>query len=402
MDEAASCFTRASVVPIMILFILHQSFIAESTTLVLNILSFGAKPNGVTDSTQAFMDAWSAACASSDSSTIRVPKGMYLLPTAMVFKGDNCKSPGITLWIDGTLVASSDYQILGQADNWLSFETVTGVSIIGGALDAKGSSLWACKLAGSTDCPSGATSLSFTNSKNIRIDGLMSLNSQMYHIVINGCQDVHIQGVKIIAAGNSPNTDGIHVQLSRNVAIFDTSIKTGDDCVSIGPGTKDLWIEHISCGPSHGISIGSLGKDLEEEGVQNVTVKDAIFKGGQNGLRIKSWARPSHGFVQSVQFLDVVMHNVQNPIIIDQNYCPHNVNCPGQVSGVKVSDVLFRNIQGTSATAIAVNLDCSAANPCRGIKLENVSLTCKKQVAQSYCSNAIGKTSGLVHPTSCL
>ncbi|KAM0990746.1 hypothetical protein ACFX13_009364 [Malus domestica] len=372
MDEAASCFSRASVVPIMILFILHQSFIAESTTLVLNILSFGAKPNGVTDSTQAFMDAWSAACASSDSSTIRVPKGMYLLPTAMVFKGDNCKSP------------------------------VTGVSIIGGALDAKGSSLWACKLAGSTDCPSGATSLSFTNSKNIRIDGLMSLNSQMYHIVINGCQDVHIQGVKIIAAGNSPNTDGIHVQLSRNVAIFDTSIKTGDDCVSIGPGTKDLWIEHISCGPSHGISIGSLGKDLEEEGVQNVTVKDAIFKGGQNGLRIKSWARPSHGFVQSVQFLDVVMHNVQNPIIIDQNYCPHNVNCPGQVSGVKVSDVLFRNIQGTSATAIAVNLDCSAANPCRGIKLENVSLTCKKQVAQSYCSNAIGKTSGLVHPTSCL
>lgn len=161
MEEAASCFTRASVVPIMILFILHQSFIAESTTLVLNILSFGAKPNGVTDSTQAFMDAWSAACASSDSSTIRVPKGRYLLPTAMVFKGDNCQSPGITLWIDGTLVASSPYQILGQADNWLSFETVTGVSIIGGALDAKGSSLWACKLAGSTDCPSGATVSNF-------------------------------------------------------------------------------------------------------------------------------------------------------------------------------------------------------------------------------------------------
>ncbi|KAK9949818.1 hypothetical protein M0R45_005329 [Rubus argutus] len=32
----------------------------------------------------------------------------------------------------------------------------------------------------------------------------MSLNSQMFHIVINGCQDVHIQSVKVIAAGNSP------------------------------------------------------------------------------------------------------------------------------------------------------------------------------------------------------
>lgn len=101
--------------------------------------------------------------------------------------------------------------------------------------------------------PTDTQSLSFTNSKNININGLMSLNSQMFHIVINGCQDVRIKGVKVNAAGNSPNTDGIHVQLSTNVAIFNTSIKTGDDCVSIGPGTKDLWIEQITCGPGHGI-----------------------------------------------------------------------------------------------------------------------------------------------------
>ena len=75
-----------------------------------------------------------------------------------------------------------------------------------------------------------------------------------------------------------------------------------------------------------------MAKELEEEGVQNVTVKQAVFKGTQNGLRIKSWARPSKGFVQGVQFLDVVMQNVENPIIIDQNYCPRNINCPGQVS----------------------------------------------------------------------
>ncbi|CAB4286365.1 unnamed protein product [Prunus armeniaca] len=398
-EVTTSCFSR---VALLILYILHQSCVAKST-LIFNVLSFGAKPNGVIDSTQAFLDVWTAACASSDSTTIRVPKGRYLLGNAMVFKGDNCKSTNITFRIDGTLIASSDYRVLGQANNWLSFEGVTGVSIIGGALDAKGTSLWACKLAGSTDCPNGgATSLSFTNSKNININGLMSLNSQMFHIVINGCQDVRIKGVKVNAAGNSPNTDGIHVQLSRNVAIFNTSIKTGDDCVSIGPGTKDLWIEQITCGPGHGISIGSLAKDLEEEGVQNVTVKNAIFKGTQNGLRIKSWARPSNGFVQGVQFLDVVMFNVQNPIVIDQNYCPHNINCPAQVSGVKVSDVVYQNIQGTSATAIAIKFDCSATNPCSGIRLENVSLTCRNQEVQSHCANANGKIVGTVQPNNCL
>ncbi|PRQ48994.1 putative polygalacturonase [Rosa chinensis] len=267
--------------------------------------------------------------------------------------------------IDGTLVASPDYRVLGQANNWLGFEGVSGVTIIGGTLDAKGSALWACKLSTkASNCPDGATGLSFTNSKNIRVEGLMSLNSHMYHIVINGCQDVLIQGVKVIAAGNSPNSDGIHVQFSK--------------------------------------FIGSLAKDLEEEGVQNVTVKNAIFKGTQNGVRIKSWARRSNGFVQGVQFLDVEMIDVQNPIVIDQNYCPHNLNCPAQVSGVKISDVLYQNIRGTSATAVAVKFTCSAANPCSGIRLENVNLACRNQVVESYCTNAIGKTFGTVQPTSCL
>lgn len=79
------------------------------------------------------------------------------------------------------------------------------------------------------------------------------------------------------------------------------------------------------------ISIGSLGKGLEEEGVQNVTVKTVVFTGTQNGLRIKSWARPSSGFVRGVVFQHAVMKDVQNPIIIDQNYCPHNEDCPSQV-----------------------------------------------------------------------
>jgi len=78
-------------------------------------------------------------------------------------------------------------------------------------------------------------------------------------------------------------------------------------------------------------SIGSLGKDLEEPGVQNVTVKNVTLTDSQNGLRIKSWGRPSNGFAKDILFQHVVMTNVQNPIVIDQNYCPDNKDCPGQV-----------------------------------------------------------------------
>ena len=95
--------------------------------------------------------------------------------------------------------------------------------------------------------------LEFSNSNNIAVHALTSLNSQMFHIVINACHNVKMQGVRVTAAGNSPNTDGIHVQLSSSVTILNSKIGTGDDCISIGPGTTNLWIENVACGPGHGI-----------------------------------------------------------------------------------------------------------------------------------------------------
>lgn len=88
-------------------------------------------------------------------------------------------------------------------------------------------------------------------------------------------------------------------------------------------------------------SIGSLGKDLQEPGVENVTVKTVTITGTQNGLRIKTWGRPSSGFVRNVLFQHVIMNNVQNPIVIDQNYCPDNENCPGQVGLNGKFSILF-------------------------------------------------------------
>ncbi|KAK2993786.1 hypothetical protein RJ640_018076, partial [Escallonia rubra] len=283
--------------------------------------------------------------------------------------------------------------------NWILFKGVNGVTISGGILDRQGTGLWACK-ASSKLCPSGAT------------------------------------GVKVLASGTSPNTDGIHVQLlSSRVIILRSKISTGDDCVSIGPGTANLRIENVVCGPVHGISIGILGKDLQEAGVQNVTIKTVTFKGTQNGVRIKAWGRPSSGFVQGVIFQHAVMINVQNLVVIDQNYCPNNINCPGQMQGVKVlasgtspntdgihvqlssgvailrskistgddcvsigpgtanlwienvvscvkiRDVTYQDIHGTSATPVAVKFDCSRNNPCSGIRLEDVKLTYQNQPA---------------------
>lgn len=85
------------------------------------------------------------------------------------------------------------------------------------------------------------------------MSGIASINSQMFHMIVYKCNNTKLQGIKISAPVDSPNTDGIHVQLSTGVSILSSQIGTGDDCVSIGPGTTDTWIESVSCGPGHGI-----------------------------------------------------------------------------------------------------------------------------------------------------
>ncbi|KAM3702182.1 hypothetical protein ACB094_04G006000 [Castanea mollissima] len=373
--------------------------IVPATPMTYNVVSLGAKADGKTDSTQAFVSAWTKACASVKPAVIYVPAGRFYL-RQVVFSGP-CKNNAIIMRIVGTLAAPSDYRVLGNTGKWLAFQYVDGVTISGGVLDGQGTGLWACKASGNS-CPSGATTLEFSISNNIAVHGLTSLNSQMFHIVVNGCNNVKMQGVRVTAAGNSPNSDGIHVQLSSSISILNSKIGTGDDCISIGPGTTNLWIENVACGPGHGISIGSLGKDQQEAGVQNVTVKTVTFTNTQNGLRIKSWGRPSNGFAKDILFQHAVMTNVQNPILIDQNYCPGNKGCPGQASGVKISGVTYQDIHGTSATEVAMKFDCSPGNPCSRIRLEDVKLTYKNQVAQASCSHAAGTSTGFVEPTSCL
>ncbi|KMT15560.1 hypothetical protein BVRB_3g059110 [Beta vulgaris subsp. vulgaris] len=367
-----------------------------------NVVSLGAKPDGKTDSTKAFLKAWNNACRSLGKPTILVPKGRYLIQNAIKFDGSKCTTVGIHINVKGTIVAPPDFRALKDSHTWLSFESVNGVTLSGGKFDGKGVGLWNCKMYGKGGCPKGATNLAFTNSKNVEIRGLTSLNSQLYHIVINGCNNVKLRSVKVLASGESPNTDGIHVQNSNAVTILNSKISSGDDCVSVGAGTTALWIENVICGPGHGISIGSLAKEMNEPGVQNMTVKDVTFVGTQNGVRIKSWGRPSHGFVKNVIFQHCTMINVQNPIIIDQNYCPNMEGCPGKVSGVKISDITYQDIHGSSATEVAVKFDCSSKHSCKNIILDDVKLTYKNQPAIASCAHADGSTHGLVVPKSCL
>uniref|UniRef100_A0A0D9WWQ5 Pectate lyase superfamily protein domain-containing protein n=1 Tax=Leersia perrieri TaxID=77586 RepID=A0A0D9WWQ5_9ORYZ len=248
-------------------------------------------------------------------------------------------------------------------------------------------------------CKSSITlmALTFYSCSNLKMENLKLVNSQQIHMSVEDCRDVRISGLTITAPGTSPNTDGIHITRSKNVQVTGCTIKTGDDCMSIEDGTENLHVKNMVCGPGHGISIGSLGDHNSEAHVNNVTIDTVRLYGTTNGARIKTW-QGGRGYAKNIVFQNMIMENVWNPIIIDQNYCDSATPCKKQVS-----NVVFKNIRGTSASKEAIRLDCSRNVPCQGITLKDVKLTVKGGGgdAKSTCRNAKWKKSGTVIPQPC-
>jgi len=239
---------------------------------------------------------------------------------------------------------------------------------------------------------------------NLFIHDVTIKDSKNFHVNLMSSTNVTFQHVTISSPGDSPNTDGIHVARSCNVNIKDSTIESGDDCISIGDDSKEYHITNVNCGPGHGISIGSLGKYPEEKDVTGIYVKNCTFTGTQNGIRIKTWpASPGKLVVSDLHFEDLIMNNVSQPIIFDQQYCPYQNCLSADPSLVKISKVSVKNVKGTSFTQDAVTLICSSANPCEGVEISDVDLTYTGCLGPttSKCKNIQPTLTGKISPAIC-
>ncbi|KAK0595723.1 hypothetical protein LWI29_009354 [Acer saccharum] len=365
---------------------------------------FGARGNGVDDDTQALNDVWERACSSPKRTRIVIPAGFTLLTRPINFGGP-CKSK-VTLVISGTIVAPEDPDVWKGLNRrkWLYFHGVNHLSVEGGGkINGMGQEWWArsCKINITNPCRHAPTALTFHKCKNLKVKNLMLVNSQQMHISFTHCLRVVVSHLKVIAPAVSPNTDGIHISASRGVEVKDSLVETGDDCVSIVNNSSRIIIRNIACGPGHGISIGSLGKFDSWAQVRDVIVDGAFISNTENGVRIKTWQGGS-GFATNIMFQNISMDNVSNPIIIDQYYCDSLVPCENQTLAVKVENISFKNIKGTSATEESIRFACSDDLPCQGLYLEDVQLVSPTgEITTAFCWEAYGSSLGIVDPPSC-
>ncbi|CAK9172693.1 unnamed protein product [Ilex paraguariensis] len=356
-----------------------------STTF--DVLDFGAKGDGITDDTKAFQDAWAAACKV-EASTVIVPSDFEFLVGPISFSGPYCQR-NIVFQLDGTIIAPTNSKAWGSGTlQWLQFTKLVGITIQGkGIVDGRGSAWWQdsplddpiddeakllTKLEQNPPTPISTslagkmpsikpTALRFYGSLNVTVTGIKIQNSQQCHLKFDNCIGVSVYDMSISSPGDSPNTDGIHLQNSKDVLIHSTNLACGDDCVSIQTGCTNVYIRNVNCGPGHGISIGGLGKDNTKACVSNITVRDVMMQNTMNGVRIKTWQGGS-GSVQGVLFSNIQVSEVQFPIVIDQFYCDKS-KCKNQTSAVALLGINYEKIRGTY-TVKPVHFACSDSMPC--------------------------------------
>ncbi|KAK4800694.1 hypothetical protein SAY86_021181 [Trapa natans] len=385
----------------------------SGTGCVFDVTSFGAVGDGDTDDTAAFLEAWKSACAV-ESGTVLAPSGYTFMITSTIFSGP-CK-PGLVFIVDGVLMPPNGPDCWPKEDSrkqWLVFYRLDKMTLTGsGTIDGNGEPWWdlPCKphrgpsgktISGPCDSPA---MIRFFMSTNLAISGLQIQNSPQFHVKFDGCEGVLIDKLSISSPKLSPNTDGIHIENTRSVGIYNTMVANGDDCISIGPGCSDLDIEGVTCGPSHGISIGSLGVHNSQACVSNITVRNAVIRESDNGLRIKTW-QGGTGSVSKIRFENIQMENVRNCIIVDQYYCLSNA-CRNQSSAVYVTDLTFRNIKGTyNVISPPIHFACSDTVACTNITMSEVELLPHEGelMDDPFCWNAYGIQETLtIPPIDCL
>ncbi|KAL3627540.1 hypothetical protein CASFOL_028903 [Castilleja foliolosa] len=392
-----------SVVAVLIVLPFLAFNVKAQAPVIFDVTKYGAAPGA--DISEALNKAWTEACASPTASKIVIPTGTWILSQAKL--AGPSKAP-IELEVQGTLQAYADPQKLPNKEwEWITINYVEYLTISGGGVfDGQGQQAWKqndCHV--NQKCAKLPINLSLNFIKHSIIHDVTTKDSKNFHVNCISSQNVTFQRFHVSAPGESINTDGLHLARSSQINVLDSVIETGDDCISIGDESSEFHITNVMCGPGHGISIGSMGKNPAEKDVTGIYVKNCTFKQTQNGVRVKTWpSAPATLKITGLYFEDLIMENVSNPVIIDQEYCPWNLCNKEKPSLIQISDVKVKNVRGTCNTAEAITFACSSSHPCQNVEVGDIDISYVGTTGNitTFCTNVKPTLVGKQNPPLCV
>ena len=328
-----------------------------------NITSFGAKPGGKDDATDAIRQAI-AACNRSGGGRVVVPEGTFLTGPVVLRSNVNLHLvrgatllfhqdperylPLVRTRFEGVELLNYSPFIYADAQENIA---VTGEGTLDGNADEQHWWPWRSRDSrkalyemGEKDVP--VEQRIFGNrrggdghrlrpcffqpchSRNVLIEGVTIVRSPMWEVTPFDCSNVTVRGVKIVSHG--PNNDGCDPDSCRDVLIENCSFDTGDDCIAIKSGrnrdgrrvgkpSENIIIRNCEMKDGHGgITIGS----EMSGGVRNVFVENCRLSSPHlnQALRFKTNAMRG-GTIENVYFRNIQIGEIAGAILqIDFQY----------------------------------------------------------------------------------
>lgn len=300
-----------------------------NTWICLRDFSRACQADG--DWTEAFRSAV-AKLNDRDGGTLYVPAGVYQTRSVQLMSN-------MTLYLDNGAVVrfSGDierYELIeteAEGRRSLSYKPLLfadhaeNIKVCGqGTLDGGGAAWWKAqkerRLAYSRPCM-----VHFQYCRNVCLEDITIVSSPFWTVHPLYCDTVTVKGVTILNPPDSPNTDGIDPDGSRNVRITGCTIDVGDDCVAVKCGTEETPVlmssENIvitGCTMLHGHGGVVLGSEMSG-GIRNVVISNCIFCQTDRGIRIKTRRRRG-GTVEDITVSNLIMEQVLCPFVINLFY----------------------------------------------------------------------------------
>jgi hypothetical protein len=355
-----------------------------------DILSFGAKGDGVTDDAVAIQKAIDR-CSAEGGGVVLLPRNHVFLSGPVELKSN----VELHLEATATLKANPNEKIYhlsafgenrGEGMLWLWAKDAENISITGkGTIHGNGIAFMGAELDDSYELKPLADQtfdprphvLTLTNVQNLTIRDVTIKEGAYWTVHLIGCNEAVIDGINLLNNLKIRNGDGIDLDHSKNVRIANCHITSGDDCICLKNRREfeqygschDIVVTNcVMSSRSCAIKIGSENMDS----IYNVVFDNCIITGSNRGLGIQN---RDEGTVTDVVFSNIqldcrlwsdVWWGKAEPIYVTSyprangNHKDANWRFPkGQIEGRcgEVSRIYFNNITALSENGCFVGGD---------------------------------------------
>jgi polygalacturonase len=224
----AGTLVKGTLMKLIVLVISLVSWTALAVELprsVFDPMSYGAKGDGIANDGAAIQKAIDA-CTQAGGGMVYLPPGNFLTGTIVLKSNVTLHlSAGATLWGSRHIEDYKPFHLIYA-------ENADNIAIEGdGTINGNGDAFWGREFRPIEKRPSPFIEL--VGCHNVHIRDVRIRNTPGWGIRPWNCDGVYIRGISMISDMDSPNTDGIDPDASRNVFISDSYIETGDDAICL-------------------------------------------------------------------------------------------------------------------------------------------------------------------------